>query len=564
MVAALQAEPRYDPRTDEVESLDARLVALARTDAPLRRVLARLAGALVETRRGRRGWEPLGFARAADYARERPGLSARELLDLAHVDAALAKLPAIEAALAAGRLGWTKARLLCRVATPEDESRWLAAAGRLSAAALAREVRACDVGSLEGGGASPCAEPDEERERLRVRATRRVLVRWGDVKRTLRCVAGEWLPAETCVELVAAEVLSAIGLDAAVDAAPPLPRRSRGEPEPREPMLAPPEAPAATVLPWVAALTAGLDAASPRELDARLCRAAALERGLLARMGPLLLAFAAARGHQAFGFRSLDAYARERLGMSPRKARALLRVERACVRSPALAEAWRSGRLSWSRAQALVPLVLAPGSERFHAAWLARAAEVTARRLEDDVDFALASGAFDPTQLPALPSGVQIGARPTGAETDVTSESWVANVPADVGRLFRACLCSVQRRLGASPGAALAAMFEHCIATWRRPPGRLPAEHRVFERDGWRCTVPGCTSYRNLHAHHVVFRSAGGSDEDANLTTLCAFHHQRGVHAGAIRVLGRAPDGLVFELPLGRFGAGDVVLPERQ
>ena len=64
----------------------------------------------------------LGFARLGDYARERPGLSARELHDLAHVDAALAKLPAIGAALASGRLGWTKARLLCRVATPEDEA----------------------------------------------------------------------------------------------------------------------------------------------------------------------------------------------------------------------------------------------------------------------------------------------------------------------------------------------------------------------------------------------------------------------------------------------------------
>ena len=104
-------------------------------------------------------------------------------------------------------------------------------------------------------------------------------------------------------------------------------------------------------------------------------------------------------------------------------------------------------------------------------------------------------------------------------------------------------------------------MFDHCIATWRARPGRLPAEHRVFERDGWRCTVPGCTSQRSLHAHHVVFRSAGGDDEDANLTTLCAFHHQRGVHAGVIRVSGRAPSGLVFELPLGRFRSGDVVLP---
>jgi hypothetical protein len=46
----------------------------------------------------------------------------------------------------------------------------------------------------------------------------------------------------------------------------------------------------------------------------------------------------------------------------------------------------------------------------------------------------------------------------------------------------------------------------------------------------------------------VVFRSAGGSDELANRTTLCAWHHLRGVHSGVVRCRGMAPDGLVFEL----------------
>jgi hypothetical protein len=550
MAAALQPEPRYDPRVDEVEALDARLATLARSAAPLRRAVARVAGGLVEAR----SWEPLVFARLADYARERPGLSARELHDLAHVDAALAELPAIDAALAGGRLGWTKARLLGRVAMAGDEARWLEVAGRLSAAALAREVRGCDVGA--GAQVAPDDEPGE-REALRVRVPQRVLAKWGHVKRTLRCVAGEWLPTETCAELVAAEVLSAVRLDtnAARPPAPSAALRMVGacDPGPGPEALAA-AAPVPTS-PFVAALTDGLDAAGPRDLDARLRRAAALEQGLLVRLGPLLLAFVAAGGPAAFGFRGLDGYARERLAMSPRKARALLRVERACVRSAPLAAAWRSGRLSWSQAQALV---LAPGSEPFHEAWLARAGSVTMRRLQDDVDFALASGEFDPALLPQLPTGVQIGARPMLQESN---ETWVANVPADVGRLFRACLHTVQRRLDASPGTALEAMFDRCIATWRARPGRPPAEHRVFERDGWRCTVPGCTSQRNLHAHHVVFRSAGGSDEDANLTTLCALHHQRGVHAGVIRVSGRAPDGLVFELPLGRFGSGDLVLP---
>jgi hypothetical protein len=47
-----------------------------------------------------------------------------------------------------------------------------------------------------------------------------------------------------------------------------------------------------------------------------------------------------------------------------------------------------------------------------------------------------------------------------------------------------------------------------------------------------------------------VFRSAGGSDALSNRTTLCAWHHLRGVHAGIIRCAGEAPDNLTFELGL--------------
>ena len=587
MATAVVAESRYDPRTDTVEALDARLVALARSGAPLRRALAQITGEFV---RGRPespkatvphespkatvpGWDRLGFVRPADYARERPGLSARELHELAHVDAALAKLPAIDRALTTGQLGWTKARLLCRVATPESEAHWLSEAGRLSAAALSREVRAFDVGALAAGGAEPADQAAGERAVLRVRVPPHVKGKWGDVKRTLRRVAGEWLPTDACAELVAAEVLSALGREVDLEAPAPLAQRVRtavADAEPVPELMLPPAAPAAPS-PFVEALVAGLDGADARELDRRLCRAAALERGLLARIGPLLLAFADLRGPLQLGFRSLDAYARERLGMSPRKARALLRLERACALAPVLGDAWREGRLTGSKAQALVPLVLEAASEPFHAAWLERAAEVTVRRLEDDVEHALATGVLDPSLLPdlpehglwdgealvdplTLPEGVQIGAQDTARrETDV----WVANVPADVAHLFRACLCSVARRLNTSPGRALEAMFDHAIASWWVP---TPRAYRVFARDGFRCTVPGCTSQRNLHAHHVLFRSAGGSDELANLTTLCAAHHQRGVHAGVIRISGRAPDALVFELPFGRFRSGDRVL----
>ncbi len=90
-------------------------------------------------------------------------------------------------------------------------------------------------------------------------------------------------------------------------------------------------------------------------------------------------------------------------------------------------------------------------------------------------------------------------------------------------------------------------MLDHALAAWGR--ARSPKAHAIFERDGWRCAVPGCTSQSNLHRHHIELRSARGSDDDANLITLCAFHHLRGVHGGLLRITGKAPDELRFELP---------------
>ena len=149
--------------------------------------------------------------------------------------------------------------------------------------------------------------------------------------------------------------------------------------------------------------------------------------------------------------------------------------------------------------------------------------------------------------------------------------------PVEVARLFRTALCrvrlAIERQSGRLPseGEAFGAMLEHARASWGLDDRRLcrwrRRQYPVFERDGWRCTVPGCTSRRSLHAHHVVFRSAGGADTLENQTTLCAFHHQRGVHGGTVRITGRAPDALRFELgtraghpPLARFRSDDRVI----
>ena len=50
---------------------------------------------------------------------------------------------------------------------------------------------------------------------------------------------------------------------------------------------------------------------------------------------------------------------------------------------------------------------------------------------------------------------------------------------------------------------------------------------RVLERDGHRCTIPGCDR-RAFICDHIISRWAGGSDDDANLRSLCRAHDNAG------------------------------------
>ena len=90
--------------------------------------------------------------RIADYARERLGISKRELQELGRVGTRLDELPALEAALADGRLSWSKALLLASVATPADAEWWIEQARQGTAKALRKRTRAAGT-------------PDEDEER---------------------------------------------------------------------------------------------------------------------------------------------------------------------------------------------------------------------------------------------------------------------------------------------------------------------------------------------------------------------------------------------------------------
>ena len=188
-----------------------------------------------------------------------------------------------------------------------------------------------------------------------------VRARWWSARQLANRVAGHALSPGAFAEALAAEVLSAVPLERGRGRQTGAVQRRRGESRRRSAVRGRSH-PRVITRPraFAAALERDLDTADAFELDARLCRALRLEARRLARVAALLEDVVAHGLHRRLGFRGLDAYAEERLGMAPSRARALLRVARAARECPPLREAFAAGRLSWVQAHAVVPLLLEP------------------------------------------------------------------------------------------------------------------------------------------------------------------------------------------------------------
>ena len=71
----------------------------------------------------------------------------------------------------------------------------------------------------------------------------------------------------------------------------------------------------------------------------------------------------------------------------------------------------------------------------------------------------------------------------------------------------------------------------------------------LFVRDRC-CQVPGCGRTRHLHAHHVVFWSAGGRTDPDNLILLCGSCH-RSLHRGDFAITAHGEQRFSFHRPDG-------------
>jgi len=446
-------------------------------------------------------------------------------------------------------------------------------------------------------------EDDDPGVNIMFRAPARVVALWHWALDLVRRAAGHQDPAWRCVEYLAAEFLSGAtrrtGGDARAGGAtsPDFelsreaePRRDRGDDDQSAEWGSPNGRAVPDALIWSEATAAARDALRPLghaadpdvilnrhstpspleiraddpwSLDAHLRGLVRLRQSLAWREGSLLAVIASRRLYLELGAATFSEWCEAAIGMSARRARYLISLDRRVGRLPRIADAYRRGLISWCQTRHLVRIAT-PETE---CRWLRYARKVTVRRLEE----AVTRGEIDAVAAPPAPEAAMKGPQtiederhtcaPTLSFDDRSECSPIERVdrriafwvPTDVAALWRealaACRCGATRRL--DDWQCLIMMMDSLRRSWDAPADRgWRRRYRIFERDGWRCRVPGCTSRANLNVHHIVFRSRGGGSKDSNLVTLCVGHHQRGIHDGRVRCNGTAPDDLWWELGL--------------
>ena len=578
--------------------LDRLLRPLAFASGSIDRALA------LRLRRFREGhdYRRLGCARFADYAREHLGMAVRTAQEMVRLGAGLERLPLLDAALAAGRVTWTGALQVVRVAGPEDEAQWVSLAEQLSVRELQKKVAEALAAAADSGpgkpvqpeepikdeGAARDAEDDDPLQRLSVPCAWSVARLWHAAIELCEIVVCGPMAEGEAPEYVLAELLSSLPPvpdDGVAPHRPPPPvvRRmglefywSRGQ-RPVAPLA---EELGSRVLPAeehrriekLLDLAEGEIPEDPLELDRSLKALIRARTELELDLARLLRNFRACGLARHIGFRTFKDYVAERLGISVDRARFLVRLDNRLIHFPEVRRAVRGGQIG-TVAALLVCRIAKP--ERTEKAWIERARKRTVVRLKKEVEWAeretgksWCGGIMPPPpgRLPAELDSVTaelIAARDTTVD-DQQDETFAH--PVHQGRPVRVDfrlresavelwqevkqrLCAASGRSGVSDEQVLYEAALAFLVTYL-PLWLHEVEHGdpIAVRDHFQCLVPGCTN-RCGSAHHLRYRSQGGPDDEWNLAFICHTHHLEMLHQrGFIRVHGRAPDHLVFEL----------------
>ena len=170
--APIRRSPRPDdlPRHRGLEALDARIRHYSAELASRDLFFGRLAQRFLALR----GWQTLGFATEAHYARERLGMSRASLRSKVSLARRTEGRDHLIDALQRGHIGFEAAQLIARIATPETERAWLTRATRRTFKHLREEVQAIEMSTRYLGETD--TSPPTEAQLQQVEAAERAIL----------------------------------------------------------------------------------------------------------------------------------------------------------------------------------------------------------------------------------------------------------------------------------------------------------------------------------------------------------------------------------------------------
>jgi hypothetical protein len=148
--------PNADDLPTNIEALDTRIRHYSAELASRDLFFGRLAQRFLALR----GWQALGFASEAHYARERLGISRASLRSKVSLARRTERLDQLIDALQQGHIGFEAAHLIARIATPSTERAWLTRATHRTFKHLREEVQAVEM-STRYLGATDTSPPSK-------------------------------------------------------------------------------------------------------------------------------------------------------------------------------------------------------------------------------------------------------------------------------------------------------------------------------------------------------------------------------------------------------------------
>ena len=601
--------------------LDRDLARLARDEAELDRQLAIGLASFWD----RKCFKPLCRRNGTEFVREHLGIQESRARWLVRLGRYLRAVPELDRARAQRRLDASQVielgRILKEDVPPDERRAWIDRGAQLSVRDLRKEVQSEVQRRKEAGEAvteEPTPDPDEVPLGgwISIPVPARVRVLWHESVELARRAAGRQLTPAQAGEFICAEYLSALGpetatttpknqlsaeLIAALNRLPDQPSVPADTPVLTAALACYPKGEVPVSIPSAppededfAPDSSIGEIEDPWKLADALQLLAAQKQRLRFELAGLLSQFAGQAYAGDLGYASFERYCCDRLGFCLRRAERLIRFRAGLDRFPKLATAYLAGRISYTAALLLLPILHRATEE----VWVAWAKDRTYRDVERVTELArtfalpdanpivfasfikgleeqalakrFPGGVAEPTAFTeepivaplgcALPPKVDGGPpRIVGFPEDLAlapPEHCVARIrfwlPQDVldltHRALDRCRLSLQDPLTPT-WSVFEIILVHFILTHDTPEAReLERRHEIIARDGYRCLIPGCMCRDQLEDHHLKHRGQGGCNCKWNRGSLCFCHHRYGIHLGFMRMGGFAPDDLVYML----------------